>query len=78
MKTNQDQRIEEELRIISSFRIHFSIYVIVVGVFWALWLWLEPHSVYTWPLYLTAGWGFAVLIHYIGAYMAVRKRNRIS
>lgn len=48
------------------FKIHFTVYVSVIGFLWVLWFMTGVR--HPWPIYPTLGWGIGVLFHYLVAY----------
>lgn len=61
----------------ASFRSHIAIYVIMVGVFWAIWFFTgaERGKGLPWPAWPMLGWGIGVAFHYIGAYVTPKSNS---
>jgi hypothetical protein len=70
MGSKQDPEIVREVNALRSFRLHLTIYVIVNGIFWLIWLFGGGVGTYAWPAYPTAIWGVILLLHYIRAYQS--------
>jgi 2TM domain-containing protein len=68
-----------------SFKRHLGIYVIINLFLWAIW-WFTDHrnpaeedySGVPWPVFPTLGWGIAVLMSFLGAYVFYNKRSSVE
>jgi hypothetical protein len=76
MKNIKDKEIEKEVNTYFSFRLHLSFFLVVMGITWVIWLvnggGLNFES---WPVYASAAWGAALLVHFYLSYRALRHRN---
>jgi hypothetical protein len=71
MNINEKELIEEARERIA-FKRHAYTYLAVTLLSWALWFIMggqsTDHLYGMWPLWVTLGWGFGVLMHYWSAY----------
>lgn len=75
MSTNFDKTSEEDLREEArrrvgekqGFRRHLISYLLFVAFFWVLWAVGERHMP-PWPMWVTLGWGLAVVIQAVNVY----------
>ncbi|MBL4710693.1 MAG: 2TM domain-containing protein [Flavobacteriales bacterium] len=68
---NTEEKIREEAKERVAFKKHLKVYVAVNILTWAMWCLTSFKDGRThgyWPIYSTLGWGFGVLMHYIGVY----------
>ena len=73
MNINSDNEIVHEVKVFRNFRIHLSIYIVIMACIWLIyWLRGGVISLYTWPVYLSMAWGFIVALHLLVAYRAFR------
>ena len=76
MKKSKEKEIEQEVSSYSSFRLHLSFFLVVMGLIWVIWLvkggGLDFES---WPIYVSAAWGAGLLVHFYLSYRALRHRN---
>ena len=68
--------LEQEIRAITRFRIHVSLYILVTGLLWLAWLVQGGTDIHPWPVYPTFGWGVLLLAHYLTAYGIYRSREK--
>ena len=74
MKTDLDKEIIHEVKIFRNFRIHLSIYLIVIACTWIGYLALGGVMDFeAWPIYVSVVWGLILVLHLIVAYRAFRK-----
>lgn len=64
MKTDQDKQTERDLQTYRVFKIHLSIYAVVITIIW-LGLFAQGGSfmVDSWPVYISLGWGLIIILH---------------
>lgn len=74
MKTHDPLR--DEIRAITGFRLHVSLYILIVGLMWLAWFLQGGTDIHPWPLYPTIGWGFILLVHYLGAWSYYRQKEK--
>ena len=60
------KRVEEK----RDFLIHLMAYILVNGVFWAVWFWGDWGD-FPWPIFITFFWGIGLAAHFFEAYFAV-------
>jgi len=75
MKVQPDKSIEEEVKIFSALKKHIAIYATLMLISWVT-SFAFTGEIQVWLIYITVAWGLVVLLHYIGAYLAFRKRNK--
>lgn len=74
MTTDLDKEIIHEVKIFRNFRIHLSIYFIVIACTWiGYWAAGGVMGLETWPVYVSLAWGLILVLHLIVAYRAFRK-----
>jgi|CXWL01.1.fsa_nt_gi hypothetical protein len=61
------------VRVFSGFKSHLSIFIVVNGLLWVIWLFVGGIAVHPWPLYPSGIWGVVLLIHYFAASGTFRK-----
>jgi hypothetical protein len=57
----------------ASFRRHFTTYVLVNILLWAIWFLSEGRTYghgFPWPIWPTLGWGIGIASHYASAYLS--------
>lgn len=63
-----EQRIFEQAKRKVGFKIHFTIFILLIPVNWIIWYFTDRN--YLWPVWPLLGWGLGILFHYIGVYHA--------
>lgn len=63
-----EQRIVEQAKRKVGFKIHFTIFIILIPANWIIWYFTDRH--YLWPVWPLLGWGLGIFFHYIGVYHA--------
>lgn len=48
------------------FKIHLTIYLIMISINWMIWYFSK--STYVWPIWPTLGWGIGIFFHWRGVY----------
>lgn len=81
METDQavDKELWEKAHKRAGFKIHFSIYILVIAFLWVLWVFLgflnkDDYNV-KWPIFPMLGWGLGVFFHYLAVY---RWKNKLT
>ncbi|MFN1835802.1 2TM domain-containing protein [Balneola sp. MJW-20] len=62
---NEEQIIELAKKRVD-LRHHLMVYIIINAMLWAIWA--ITGSGYIWPIWPTAGWGIALIFHYVGVH----------
>jgi hypothetical protein len=60
------------------FKQHLITYVGMNCFFWGLYIftgWRYQHHGFPWPIWPMLGWGFGLVVHYLGAYVFTRVTN---
>lgn len=73
MKKNMNEELLHEVKAISRFKIHVSIYIVVLGILWVIWLINGGFEIHPWPVYPSVAWGIILFFHYLTAYGIYRK-----
>ena len=68
MKTEKDDQLWQQAKARAGFKIHFIVYVIIIGGLWAMWLIFGGVNQHPWPIYPTLGWGIGMVFNYFGVY----------
>jgi hypothetical protein len=68
MKRKEDEDLLKEARAIASFKIHVSVYIVIVGLLWVIWFINGGMDIHPWPIYPTIAWGAGLFFHYLTAY----------
>ncbi|HET9826280.1 MAG TPA: 2TM domain-containing protein [Chitinophagaceae bacterium] len=66
MQTLTDTQLRELARKRVDFRNHLIVYCVVNAALWMLW-WVTGGG-YIWPIWPLAGWGIALIFHYVFEY----------
>jgi hypothetical protein len=66
MQTLTDAQLHELARKRVDFRNHLVVYCVIIGALWIIWF--VSGQGYPWPVWPMAGWGIAVLFHYLFEY----------
>lgn len=64
---NRDPKLWRRAKSRAGFKMHFSVYVIVIALLWVIWLFTGVKT-HPWPIWPTIGWGIAIIFDYFGAY----------
>ena len=70
MQTLTDVQLREMARKRVEFKSHLIVYFVIIGLLW--FIWYVTGSGYLWPIWPMAGWGIAVIFHYIFDYRSYR------
>lgn len=70
MQTLSDKQIHELARKRVDFRAHLVVYVVIIGVLWAVWL--ATGRGYPWPIWPMGGWAIGLIFHYLFEYRPSR------
>ncbi|HRE37403.1 MAG TPA: 2TM domain-containing protein [Chitinophagaceae bacterium] len=73
MKKDMNEELLHEVKAISGFKAHVSIYIVIVGLLWIIWLIKGGLDIHPWPVYPTVAWGIGLFFHYMSAYGIYRK-----
>jgi hypothetical protein len=74
--TRSDKQLQKEVKDYSAFRSHATIYVLVIGALWILWLLSGSAVFYTWLLAPSLLWGFILAIHWFLVYREIKNDQR--
>jgi hypothetical protein len=76
IQSDQQSQFKHAIRVLNNFRIHFLVYLLVIGFCWMIWL-LEGSlkNIYAWPLYPSMIWGIGLFIHWLMAFRVFRKNK---
>lgn len=67
----EEQKLRNEAKARVGFKVHARNYFVVNITIWLGWFILRArHGQYDgfWPVYTTLGWGFGLVMHYLGVY----------
>lgn len=73
MKKKIDNQMGRLVRVFTVFKTHASIFIVVVGLLWCIWLFGDKSEFLPWPLYPSFIWSIILLVHYIVASGVFRK-----
>ena len=68
--------IIEEIRALRGFRLHVSLYILLVGAMWIGWFLQGGMDIHPWPIYPTIAWGLILLVHYLAAWSYYRHKEK--
>jgi hypothetical protein len=68
MKKDENADFIREAKVIAGFKVHTSVYIIVIGILWVAWYLSGGMEIHPWPVYPTVAWGFGLFFHYLAAY----------
>lgn len=68
MQEGKNQQLWKEAKARADFKIHFTIYLIINGGLWLLWLFTGGVDSYPWPVWPSIGWGIGLIANYFTVY----------
>jgi hypothetical protein len=68
MKKEKDDLLWQQAKARAGFKIHLTVYIIVMTTLWIIWLYAAGINEHPWPIYPTLGWGIGIIFNYLGAY----------
>jgi hypothetical protein len=68
MNQEKDARLWKLAQSRAEFKMHVTVYAIVVAMLWMIWLFTGGVGAYPWPLWPMLGWGIGLLFHYFGVF----------
>ena len=68
MKEEKDIQLWQLAKDRASFKMHLSIYFVVMAMLWMVWLFSGGTNIHPWPIYPTIGWGIGIISNYFSVY----------
>lgn len=76
MRIQKDNELLRKARALFTFRNHMAIYLLGILFLWFIWMLTgSRYRKLDWPLYIAAGWGFVLLVHFIIVNRKFSKKN---
>ncbi|MBI1782857.1 MAG: 2TM domain-containing protein [Sphingobacteriales bacterium] len=64
----KDEKMWNVAKARAGFKTHFTVYIVVMGILWLIWILSGGLNIHPWPIYPTLGWGIGVLFNYLAVY----------
>jgi hypothetical protein len=67
--TDHDEDLWQLARARVGFKVHATIYGLVITGLWTIWYLSTGPDSYPWPVWSMAGWGIGLTMHFLGAFV---------
>ncbi len=68
MKEEINEQLWQQAKARADFKTHLTVYLIINGVLWLIWLFSSGTHSHPWPVWPTLGWGIGLLFNYLDVY----------
>lgn len=72
MNIKQDKQLLREAKALGTFKMHLSVYLIVMALLWLAWFFVNGTGTVAWPVYPSIAWGAVLVFHFLSVYRLFR------